>query len=149
MQNKRYPADQAGFTLVEVIVALAIMTVLLIAFSSLLLQGRTTMADTADYDRRLGNITAAMEGSTVPEDVEMVPSSSEKLEFDFKDNNSGKRVFVTEYEDGEVGYGEDAVMGHYETFHDGQGKIQLRRWVPDPPVPEEGEEGKADETHTK
>lgn len=148
MQNKRYPADQAGFTLVEVIVALAIMTVLLIAFSSLLLQGRTTMADTADYDRRLGNITAAMEGSTVPEDVEMVPSSSEKLEFDFKDDVN-KSVDVTVLEDGEVGYGEDAVMGHYETFHDGQGKIQLRRWVPEPSAPEEGEEGKADEKHTK
>lgn len=148
MQNKRYPADQAGFTLVEVIVALAIMTVLLIAFSSLLLQGRTTMADTADYDRRLGNIMAAMEGSTVPEDVEMVPSSSEKLEFDFKDDVN-KSVDVTVLEDGEVGYGEDAVMGHYETFHDGQGKIQLRRWVPEPSAPEEGEEGKADEKHTK
>ena len=147
MQNKRYPADQAGFTLVEVIVALAIMTVLLIAFSSLLLQGRTTMADTADYDRRLGNITAVMEGSTVPEDVEMVSSSSEKIEFDFKDD-VGKSVDVTVLEDGEAGYGEDALNGHYETFRDGQGKIQLQRWVPEPSAPEEGEEGKADETHT-
>ena len=146
MQDKRYASDQAGFTLVEVIVALAIMTVLLISFSSLILQGRTTMADTADYDRRLGNITAVMEGSSVPSDVVREPGDAEKLEFDFKDS-IGRHIAVTVLE--LDSWGEDSVKGHYGTFHDAQGKIQLKRWVPDPPAPEEGEEGMDAETDAK
>ena len=147
MQDKRYASDQAGFTLVEVIVALAIMTVLLISFSSLILQGRTTMADTADYDRRLGNITAVMEGSSVPGDVVREPGDAGKLEFTFK--GDGKQIFVTMYEEDKGDWGEDSVTGQYETFHDAQGKIQLKRWVPDPPAPEKGEEGMDDETDAK
>lgn len=119
MQDKRYASDQAGFTLVEVIVALAIMTVLLISFSSLILQGRTTMADTADYDRRLGNITAFMEGSSVPGDVVREPGDAEKLEFDFKDS-IGRHIAVTVLE--LDSWGEDSVTGQYETFHDAQAR---------------------------
>lgn len=134
MDKKRLPKAQAGFTLVEVIVSLGILAVLLIAFSSLLLQGRTTMADTADYDRLLGDLRAVMEGSDTPVEVLTETGATEKVVFDFRDGV--KRIQMTVDEDYTF---EDSVTGHLETFRDASGKIQLRRWVPDPIAPEESE----------
>lgn len=134
MDKKRLPKAQAGFTLIEVIVSLGILAVLLIAFSSLLLQGRTTMADTADYDRLLGDLRAVMEGSDTPVEVLTETGATEKVVFDFRDGV--KRIQMTVDEDYTF---EDSVIGHLETFHDASGKIQLRRWVPDPIAPEESE----------
>ena len=134
MGKKRLAKAQAGFTLVEVIVSLGILAVLLIAFSSLLLQGRTTMADTADYDRLLGDLRAVMEGSDLPAEVLVETGAAEKLVFDFYDE--AKRIQMTIDEDYTF---EDSITGHLETFRDASGKIQLRRWVPDQKAPEESE----------
>ncbi len=117
MDKKRLRAAQAGFTLVEVIVSLGILAVLLIAFSSLLLQGRTTMADTADYDRLLGDLRAVMEGSTIPAEILTEAGAAEELVFDFTDG--AKSIFVTVDEKG-VLLNQDSITGHLETF-------QLRR----------------------
>ena len=137
MDKKRLRTAQAGFTLVEVIVSLGILAVLLIAFSSLLLQGRTTMADTADYDRLLGDLRAVMEGSTIPAEILTEAGAAEELVFDFTDG--AKSIFVTVDEKG-VLLNQDSITGHLETFHDAGGKIQLRRWVPDQKAPEESED---------
>ena len=134
MGKKRLAKAQAGFTLVEVIVSLGILAVLLIAFSSLLLQGRTTMADTADYDRLLGDLRAVMEGSDLPAEVLVETGAAEKLVLDFYDE--AKRIQMTVDEDYTF---EDSITGHLETFRDASGKIQLRRWVPDQKAPEESE----------
>lgn len=134
MGKKRLAKAQAGFTLVEVIVSLGILAVLLIAFSSLLLQGRTTMADTADYDRLLGDLRAVMEGSDLPAEVLVETGAAEKLVFDFYDE--AKRIQMTIDEDYTF---EDSITGHLETFRDASSKIQLRRWVPDQKAPEESE----------
>ena len=142
MNKQPRPGSQAGFTLVEVIVSLAILSVLLIAFSSLLLQGRTTMADTADFDRRLGRITAFMEGSVVPEDVLMEAGESQALTLRFHDNT--KTIHITRDEDGNLLTDDERLNGHVESFRDSQGKIVLRRFVLDAPEAEEEDGGEDD-----
>ena len=76
MMGKRIIAclrDRQGFSLLEAVVSLAIMSVVLTLFAGILIQGNTFLAKTKHLDQSLNEVVGKFEGVPAMDEVKVQP----------------------------------------------------------------------------